>query len=121
MFTTILPLASFSLWLAPPTEQPTTAWQALDWITSLEAGWPFLVLIGVCGIGYHYVLIDVGERVSSWQARLTAILGLLIPASFALRRLIRRRRGLCPKCGYPMGEAAVCSECGRTLPGRAAT
>ncbi len=47
------------------------------------------------------------------------VLWLLIPGPFALRRLIRRRRGLCPKCGYPMGEAAVCSECGRALPGRA--
>ena len=36
-----------------------------------------------------------------------------------LRRLIRRRRGLCPACAYPMGEASVCTECGRALPGRA--
>ncbi len=39
-------------------------------------------------------------------------------APFALRRLIRRRRGLCPKCAYPMGESAVCTECGEELPGR---
>ena len=38
---------------------------------------------------------------------------------FALRRLIRRRRGLCPACGYPMGESATCTECGKALPGRA--
>jgi hypothetical protein len=44
------------------------------------------------------------------------ILWLLIPGPFALRRFIRRRRGFCPKCGYPMGEAAVCTECGNTLP-----
>ncbi len=46
------------------------------------------------------------------------ILWLLIPGPFALRRLIRRRRGLCPKCAYPMGESAVCSECGNELPKR---
>ena len=47
-----------------------------------------------------------------------AVLWLLIPGPFALRRLIRRRRGLCPGCGYPVGESDVCSECGRDLPGR---
>ncbi len=49
------------------------------------------------------------------------ILWLLIRCPFALRRilrLLRLRRGLCPKCAYPMGEAAVCTECGRQLPKR---
>ncbi len=48
------------------------------------------------------------------------VLWLLIPGTFTLRRLIRRRRGLCPGCGYPVGESDVCSECGRELPSRAA-
>ncbi len=39
-----------------------------------------------------------------------AILWLLIPGPFALRRFLRLRRGLCPKCAYPMGESAVCTE-----------
>ena len=30
--------------------------------------------------------------------------------------LLRVRRGLCPQCAYPMGESAVCSECGKPLP-----
>ena len=47
-----------------------------------------------------------------------AILWPVIPGPLALRRLIRRRRGLCPKCAYPMGESAVCSECGKELPQR---
>ncbi len=52
-----------------------------------------------------------------------AILWLLIPGPFALRRFIRRRRGLCPKCGYPLGDSSVCTECGHALPqpARAAT
>ena len=37
---------------------------------------------------------------------------------FALRRFLRVRRGLCPKCAYPIGESAVCTECGRELPKR---
>ena len=44
-----------------------------------------------------------------------AALWLLIPGPFALRRFIRRRRGQCVKCGYPVGESAMCTECGREL------
>ncbi len=45
-----------------------------------------------------------------------AILWLLLPGPFALRRFLRLRRGLCPKCAYPMGESVVCTECGGALP-----
>ncbi len=41
-----------------------------------------------------------------------AVLWLLIPGPFALRRFIRVKRGLCPACAYRIGESAVCSECG---------
>ena len=45
-----------------------------------------------------------------------AILWLLIPGPFALRRLIRRRRGLCPACAYDLrhAEHEACPECGLT-------
>ena len=46
------------------------------------------------------------------------ILAVLCYSPFALRRFIRHRRGLCMRCGYPMGESAVCSECGKALPER---
>ena len=46
------------------------------------------------------------------------MLWLLIAGPFVLRRVIRIRRGCCPKCAYPMGESAVCSECGQDLPKR---
>ncbi len=45
-----------------------------------------------------------------------AILWLLIRGPFVLRRFLRVRRGFCPKCAYPMGESAVCTECGKPLP-----
>ena len=47
-----------------------------------------------------------------------AILWLLIRGPFALRRFLRVKRGLCPKCAYPMGESSVCTECGGALGGR---
>ena len=37
---------------------------------------------------------------------------------FQLRRYLRIRRGHCPACGYPAGEASVCSECGRAVNAR---
>ncbi len=49
------------------------------------------------------------------------ILWLLAGGLFALRRFLRVQQGLCPKCAYPMGESAVCTECGRLLPKRVAT
>lgn len=33
----------------------------------------------------------------------------------AIRRLIRRRRGRCPRCGYPIGASPLCSECGQAV------
>ena len=45
-----------------------------------------------------------------------AVLWLLIPGPFVLRRVIRVTRGLCPACAYPRGESDVCSECGKALP-----
>ena len=44
------------------------------------------------------------------------LLWLLIRGLFALRRLLRVRRGQCPKCAYPMGESVVCTECGKPVP-----
>ncbi len=42
----------------------------------------------------------------------TLFYAMLLLAAFVLRRHLRVRRGLCPACAYPVGEAAVCSECG---------
>ncbi len=50
-----------------------------------------------------------------------ALLWALIAGPFALRRFLRVRRGLCPKCAYPMGESSVCSECGGALAKRVST
>lgn len=36
------------------------------------------------------------------------------------RRLLRRRRGLCPSCGYPAGTAPRCTECGQSVRPRSA-
>ncbi len=47
------------------------------------------------------------------------ILWLLFAAPFALRRRLRRKRGLCPACGYDLrgrgGNSPVCPECGKAV------
>ena len=45
-----------------------------------------------------------------------AILGVVFFAPGKLRRTIRRRRGLCPACAYPVGTSKVCTECGAKRP-----
>ena len=45
----------------------------------------------------------------------------LMSGLFSVRGFVRVRRGLCPTCAYPMGESAVCTECGKELPKRATT
>ena len=47
------------------------------------------------------------------------VLLLLLVGPGIIRRTVRHIRSLCPACAYPIGESAVCSECGRALPGRA--
>ncbi len=46
------------------------------------------------------------------------LLWLLTCLAIAVRCFLRLRRGHCPKCAYPTGESAVCTECGRELPQR---
>jgi hypothetical protein len=44
-----------------------------------------------------------------------SILGVLLLGPGALRRHLRRRRGRCAACGYPVGASATCTECGGPL------
>ncbi len=72
----------------------------------------------------------VGGAVASWRALpcrplwsgvivnslLLAVISsvcLFIPTT--LRRRLRRRRGQCQHCGYPIGASPVCSECGAPI------
>ena len=43
------------------------------------------------------------------------VLWVLFCGPFSLRRMIRRRRGQCPACAYPIGKSPVCTECGADL------
>lgn len=43
------------------------------------------------------------------------LLWLLFAIPFAVRRMLRRRRGVCERCAYPVGVSPVCTECGETV------
>lgn len=43
------------------------------------------------------------------------VLWLLVIANPVLRGKARLRRGLCPRCSYPIGSGNVCTECGFPL------
>jgi len=44
-----------------------------------------------------------------------AILWLVFIAPFKVRRAIRRRRGCCGSCNYPVGPSDICTECGKPV------
>ena len=45
-----------------------------------------------------------------------AMLGVVFFVPGMVKRRVRRRRGLCPACAYPVGTSPVCTECGASLP-----
>ncbi len=63
----------------------------------------------------HVPLIPVWPGFAVNTLFYAAVLWLLIPGPFALRRLIRLKHGLCPACAYDLrhGEHDACPECGR--------
>ena len=98
-----------------------------------EAGWPFRCLEGSQSTAREHFsgpgLLWIGIRGSPsmpYHPRWTAFVcnallyaALLWPLFLVAPRTIRRhrraRRGLCLACGYPVGESAVCSECGKAV------
>lgn len=44
-----------------------------------------------------------------------ALLWALAIGPRTIRARMRRRKGLCPACGYPTGESDICTECGHAV------
>ena len=109
-----------------------------SWCDRVASGWPLLALTGErweCDLPepVYYAALPPLRREGSdllpllplWPgfavdtAFYAAIVWLLIRGPCALRRFVRRMRGLCPDCAYPVGGAAICTECGARLQRRA--
>ena len=126
-------LPRWALWPRAPVDKT---------ILYVAAGWPLKALIGRRAGGWIIPLVehqgqssraDPPAFISWWSVSrvlplrplplgfaintvcYAALLWPLICGPSALRRFLRLRRGLCPKCAHPMGEAAVCTECGMAL------
>jgi len=107
------------------------------WLSSyrVEAGFPMVVLSGTLHGRYHAQRILEGPHESMLAVSEAVVLPLhpvfpgflintlfyalllwlLFCAPFALRRVLRRRRGLCGMCAYPVGASPVCTECGAVV------
>ena len=110
------PLQDFQLAMYLTAGLPMRSLHGQSWfqkgVMIQQSGIPTTGLLG----GLPYVPIWPGFAVNTLFY--AVVLWLLICGPFAMRRRDRVRRGLCPKCAYPMGESGVCSECGRLLPTR---
>lgn len=104
----------------------------------VSAGWPLRTLRGaVFVVGgptgsedvVHALLLPAGASERTlfplhplWLGMITnSLLYAGIPwfcarRATACRKSLRLRRGLCPGCGYAIGESLTCSECGVELP-----
>jgi len=125
---------------------PGWPWQTRErnvGVTDRAVGWPLRSMLSRCrtlGAGNgpfrleSGMLLDCRQTPRGWLFRIlplqplwpgflvntmfcAAILWLLIPGPFMLRRLIRIKRGRCPQCGYDLrgaipGAGAGCPECG---------
>ena len=57
-------------------------------------------------------LVPLWKGIITGTVFYTALLWALVFGRFIVRRLLRRWRGLCPYCAYPVAQSAVCTECG---------
>ena len=106
-----------------PTEN--NYWVGVVW--QKRAGWPAYTLLSegwkdqITGAGGSSIEFRGLPLCPIWPGFAlntffyAVVLWLVYYGLLAMRRLIRRRRGLRPKCAYPVGESAVCTECGKEL------
>jgi hypothetical protein len=100
-------------------------------------GWPMVCLVSYSAdfggrIGHPWALDPGGSRWPNGLPRVlplrpiligfagntvgyAAVLWSIVLGPATIRRLVRRRRHLCPACGYPEGASRLCTECGREV------
>ena len=139
---------NFAMFPTPPVQVPSDTlppWSQIKQLPKIEHhmsskiyvdaayGWPCLCLWEPRARGGGFEMA-AGPKLWRWRVPVlpiwrgfaanmlfyAAILWLLIGGPFALRRIIRRRRGLCPACGYDVkhAEHESCPECGASTADR---
>jgi hypothetical protein len=100
---------------------------------AIAYGWPTLALRGffnLNALNSHHVLVMHDEN-GNFRALLpfgpilpgfaintifyAAVIWVLCAVPGKVRRWRRIKRGLCPRCAYPVGESSTCTECGKPL------
>jgi len=86
------------------------------WIVQKQP-WNAWIIPNTPGNAIYLPLVPIWSGLIRNTFFYAAILCLLIPGPFALRRMIRRKRGLCVKCGYDLRgvEHEACPECGEEI------
>ena len=93
---------------------------------TMRTGWPLLSLHGP--LAHPHISDGLPRTLRALQAMrplwpgflvntlfYALLLWLIFFAPFAVRRALRRRRGACEKCAYPIGTSPVCTECGTAV------
>jgi len=94
--------------------------------STLEAGWPLSALRGLWLRSSRSGVVTFSRNLSMPARPLwpgfaintlfyAGVLWVLLAGPFALRRMIRKRRGRCAQCAYPIGQSPVCTECGAAI------
>jgi hypothetical protein len=65
------------------------------------------------GVWLPYLPIGYGALINT--IFYAAIVWLLVRSPIEARRRFRQWRGLCARCGYPIGGSPVCTECGAAI------
>ncbi|MFO0827119.1 MAG: hypothetical protein U0572_03130 [Phycisphaerales bacterium] len=126
----------YTFWRYGADGKPEKTLPATGHASRVRRGWPMACLEGSrwsAGLAPVIVdeslfVIDAPTRSYEFPYRVLP-LGLVVDAAFwgafmfllahvppLAERLLRRKRGLCPSCAYPLGGLSRCPECGRDRP-----
>jgi hypothetical protein len=80
--------------LAAPAGRRRSVTDHVLWLSHATFLWPGFAINTIFYAGILWVLFAIPGRVRRWR---------------------RIKRGLCPACAYPVGDSAVCTECGKQV------
>lgn len=96
------------------------AWTAVDITTGRVETGSWIIRMDVQQSAKNTTKLALPSRII-WVAMVTNVIawaGVCAVVPLAFRRItgaLRRRKGLCPACKYPLGSSPVCTECGRSV------
>lgn len=119
-------VATGPLRVTPPTGPYGLRQTIVAQVAETDSGWPFRCVRGVTvhlenQMEQRWFLSPRLPYLPIWWGLLTntllyaATVAVPVLGAARLRRSSRRRRGLCPACGYKVSASSQCSECGHPV------